>query len=93
MEEVSATIFQGDHVLSRVELQPLLSGKLPASQGASSLESMDSVASGGCNNKVVQGGSSIMVSLENKDLWKQFYGIPNEMIVTKVGRCNFVHVN
>jgi len=89
MDLVAATcdIFQGDRVLSRAELQPLLSGtSLAASKITSSPVSMGSAASGGCNDRVLQKEGGIKVALENKNLWKQFYGIPNEMIVTKVGR-------
>ena len=32
--------------------------------------------------------SGVLVTLENRELWKQFNSVTNEMIVTKVGRYN-----
>ena len=79
-------------MLSRAELQLALSAaagqdvssNLPLSSHLGS-EGGKGAGSTVCDSDNAIGGG-IRVSLENKDLWKQFHGIPNEMIVTKIGR-------
>ncbi len=82
--------FQGDHVLPRECLQPIL-GKLASHGLSSAIQVSSPIAQArrgeiSCYNGGGGNRGDIRMVLENRELWKQFHDIPNEMIVTKIGR-------
>lgn len=57
-----------------------------SSDGDSEQKGPQGVSGGGATKGVQEMMSGVKVELENRELWKQFDEITNEMIITKAGR-------
>ena len=95
MEELHRAVESGGQTLSWVEFQAA-SKEMYDSGGGEEVEHLEGVVhmEGGALGVTVDGaegcavaaGSKVKVELENRELWRQFDEITNEMIITKAGR-------